>query len=123
MHSALGRNPNSYIPIKMKIASLILGLIGSLLLLAIGTFGFALGGLVGSGGLKALSAILPVVALIGSCMALSKPVAAGVLMAGSTLTFVGVVGFNFATMIPAVLLGVAALMAFAGAGEAKTPVQ
>ena len=47
----------------MRVGALIIGILGGLIALVIGQLGFALGGLIGFPQLKALSVILPILAL------------------------------------------------------------
>ncbi len=113
----------------MKSGAMVLGIIGGLIALIYGFVGFGLGSLAdagqaGSGTMvKFLSLVLPIAALIGAGMVKSKPVVGAVLMALAGLGFVLVLGFNFFSLIPVVLLGLAAILGFLSMQEdTKNPV-
>lgn len=107
----------------MKTGALILGIIGGLVALAYGLLGYGLGsiadaGEAGSGGvLKLFSIGLPVAALLGAGMVKAKPAIGSALMAISAVGFLIVLGFNFFSLIPVVLLGLAAFFGFLGMQE------
>jgi len=104
----------------MKTGALVLGIIGGLVALLYGLLGYGLGSLVGGAegaGLKLLSIALPVAALIGAGIVTAKPVIGAALMAIGAIGFVLILGFNFFTLIPVVLLGLGALLGFLGSRE------
>jgi hypothetical protein len=103
----------------MRVAALIFGILGGIIALAIGQLGFALGSLIGFQELKALSFIVPVVALIGAGVVLPVPLLGAALMALSGIIFILILGFNFFTFIPVVLLFIAAGLGLGGLGEAR----
>jgi hypothetical protein len=102
----------------MKTGALVLGIIGGLIALLYGLLGYGIGSLAdvgeagSGGGLKFLSIGLPVVALIGAGTVKAKPAIGAALMGISAVGFVMVLGFNFFSMIPVVILGLAALFGF-----------
>ena len=107
----------------MKAGALVLGIIGGLVALLYGLIGYGLGSLADAGqtgagmGAKLLSLALPIAALVGAGMVKAKPVIGAALMAVAALGFVLILGFNFFSLIPTVLLGVAALLGFMGSQE------
>lgn len=107
----------------MKVGALILGIIGGLVALLYGLIGYGLGsvadvGQTGAGsGLKILSLGLPIAALVGAGMVMAKPVIGAVLMGIASVVLVLVLGFNFFSLIPVVLLGLGALLGFLGSQE------
>ncbi len=107
----------------MKIAALIFGIIGGLLALLFGVLGFGLGGLanLGEAGagtfLRLLSVGLPILALVGAGIVINKPTIGASLMALAALLFVLILGFNFFTLIPVVLLALGALLGFLGSQQ------
>ncbi len=101
----------------MKVGATIVGIIGGLIALLYGLLGYGLGSMGGSGGLKFLSIVVPIAALVGAGMTISKPMIGAALMGLCAITFVLILGFNFFSLIPVVLLGVGAFLAFLGAQE------
>jgi len=107
----------------MKTGALVLGIIGGLIALLYGLIGYGIGSLAQAGGsnagilLKFLSVGLPILALVGAGMVKAKPIIGAVLMAISAIGFVLVLGFNFFSLIPVVLLGLAAFLGFLGSQE------
>jgi len=105
----------------MKTGALVLGIIGGLVALLYGLLGYGLaslaGGAEGAGLLKLLSIALPIAALIGAGMVKAKPVIGAALMAIGAIGFVLILGFNFFSLIPVVLLGLGALLGFLGSQE------
>lgn len=67
--------------------------------------------------MKFLSIALPVGALIGAGIVKAKPLIGAALMAVAAIGFVMILGFNFFSMIPVVLLGLGALLGFLGMQE------
>lgn len=102
----------------MKVGALVLGILGGLVSLLYGLLGYGLGSLAGSSGLKVLSLGLPVAALAGAGMVMAKPVIGAALMGIAALGLVLILGFNFFSLIPVILLGLGALLGFLGASEA-----
>lgn len=108
----------------MKTGALVLGIIGGLIALIYGLVGYGLGslgsavGAEGSGLVKLVSIALPIAALIGAGMVKTKPVIGATLMAIGAIGFVLILGFNFFSLIPVVLLGLGALLGFLGMQEA-----
>ncbi len=102
----------------MKTGALVLGIIGGLVALIYGLVGYGLGsiadvGQAGAGaGIKFLSIGLPVAALIGAGMVKAKPIIGAALMAIAAIGFVLIIGFNFFSLIPVILLGLSALLGF-----------
>ena len=112
----------------MKIAALILGIIGGLGALSLGAYGYALGNLfvLVSGGhfgpsLLAVSVFLPVMAIVGAAIVLSYPVMAGGLLIGSSIGIGAVLGLNFLSATTVLLLGIAGALAFASVTLAVRP--
>ena len=104
----------------MKVGALILGILGGLVSLSIGFIGYGLGSMTsGGGGLQFFSIALPIVALIGAGIVMSKPVVGAGLMAAAAVGLILVLGFNFFSLIPVILLGLGALLGFMES-QAKT---
>lgn len=108
----------------MKVGALILGIIGGLIALTIGYLGFSLGSLANAGQpsgagtvLQLVSVGIPVIALIGAGVVMSKPALGALLMGLSAFGLVFVLGFNFFSMIPVVLLVIAAILGFSASNE------
>lgn len=103
----------------MKIASFILGLIGGLMALIYGQFGYAFGALANLDGkgagneLQFVSVALPLIALVGAGFVLAKPIVGGSIMAVSVIGILIYFGFGFFNLATVVLLGVAAFLAIA----------
>ncbi len=106
----------------MRVGALIIGILGGLIALVIGQLGFALGGLIGFPQLKALSVILPILALVGAGMVLPQPLIGAALMALAGIVFIVILGFNFFTFIPVILLFLAAGLGIAGQGESRKEI-
>lgn len=103
----------------MKVAALIFGILGGLVSITYGLIGFGVGAMGDSGGMKFLSIAVPLAALLGAGLSMSKPVIAAGLMGGSAVIFVLLLGFNFFTLVPVILLGLGAVFAFLAAQEAN----
>lgn len=107
----------------MKTGALVLGIIGGLVSLIYGLLGYGMGSIFDAGqagagtGAKLLSIGLPVAALVGAGMVKAKPVIGAALMAIAAIGFVLILGFNFFSLIPVVLLGLGALLGFLGLQE------
>lgn len=85
------------------------------------------GGRRGSGagaGLKIVSLGLPIAALVGAGMVMAKPIIGAALMGIAAVGLVLILGFNFFSLIPVVLIGLGALLGFLSSSEAaKQPTQ
>ena len=107
----------------MKVGSLVLGIIGGLIALIFGLFGYGIGSLadVGEAGagatLKILSLGLPIAALIGAGIVITKPIIGAALMGLAAVGLVLILGFNFFSLLPVVLLGLGALLGFLGSQQ------
>ncbi|WP_028492517.1 hypothetical protein [Thioalkalivibrio sp. ALE19] len=107
----------------MKTGALVLGIIGGLIALIYGLVGYGIGslgsaaGAEGSGMVTLVSIALLIAALIGAGMVKAKPVIGAALMAIGAIGFVLILGFNFFSLIPVVLLGLGALLGFLGMQE------
>jgi hypothetical protein len=101
----------------MKVGALILGILGGLIALLYGFAGYAFGGIGGSLGLQIVSIAVPIVALVGAGMVMQKPVIGSVLMALAAIVLVLLLGFNIASLIPFVLLGIAAFLGYMGSRQ------
>jgi hypothetical protein len=115
----------------MRTGALVLGILGGLAALFFGTIGYGVGsffnaaGATNEGGtLQLFSVALPVVALIGAGIVKAKPMVGAALMGGSAIGIVLIMGFNFFSLVPLVLLGIGSLLGFLGSqeGVAKTQV-
>ena len=101
-----------------------MGIIGGLVALLYGLLGYGLGSLADAGqagsgaSMKALSLGLPIVALIGAGMVMAKPIIGAVLMGIAAIALILILGFNFFSLIPVVLLGLGSLLGFLGSQEA-----
>lgn len=100
----------------MKVGALVLGIIGGLFALSLGLLGFGLGSMMGGSGagLQLVSIGVPVLGLIGAGMVMSKPQIGASLMAFAAVVLVVILGFNFISLIPVVLLGIGAVLGFVG---------
>jgi hypothetical protein len=100
-----------------------LGIIGGLLALIFGVFGYALGSIAdvveaGAGTfLKFLSLGLPIAVLVGAGIVINKPINGTVLMGLAAVGLLLILGFNFFTLFPVVLLGLGALLGFLGSQQ------
>lgn len=108
----------------MKVGALVLGILGGLVALLYGLMGYGIGSIADAGKagtgmeLKALSLGVPIIALIGAGMVITKPIIGASLQALAAVGLMLVLGFNFFSLIPVVLLGVGALLGFLGSKEA-----
>jgi hypothetical protein len=96
----------------MKVGALIFGIIGGLIALLYGIVGYGFGGLAHSSGLAIISIVIPIVALVGAGMVMQMPAIGALLMALAAVGFIFVLGFNIITLIPVVLLAIAAILGF-----------
>lgn len=109
----------------MKTGALVLGIIGGLVALIYGLVGHAFGSLAhspqgefGPGEiLQLLSIGLPIAALVGAGLVKAMPLIGAGLMAISAVGFIMIIGFNTFSLVPVLLLGVAALLGFLGMTE------
>jgi len=107
---------------------MVLGIIGGLIALIYGFFGYAFGSLAegadASGIVKLVSLGLPICALVGAGFVKPKPLIGAILMAVPAVGFVMIFGFGVIVLVPVLLLGVASLLGFLGMQEStKAPVQ
>ncbi len=104
----------------MRIGALVIGLLGALASVLYGLLGYGLACFAESGypasatGVKVLSIAVPIMALLGAGMVLSRPLLGGLLMGAASLIFVVLLGFNAFSLIPVVLLGCGALLGLSG---------
>jgi len=110
----------------MKVGALILGILGGLIALSYGVLGFGLGSIASSGNQQGSGALLqfvslavPIAALVGAGIVLSKPAIGAALMGGSAVVLVLLLGFNFFSLLPVVLLGIGGLLGFLAHQEAS----
>ena len=107
----------------MKVGALVLGIIGGIIALIFGLFGYGIGSLadVGEAGagatLKFLSLGLPIAGLIGAGIVITKPIIGAVLMGLAAVGIVLILGFNFFSLFPVVLLGLGALLGSLGSQQ------
>jgi hypothetical protein len=107
----------------MKVGALILGIIGGLVTLFYGLLGYGLGSMAGAAGLKIVSVGLPIAGLVGAGMVMAKPVTGAALMGTAAVGLLLILGFNFFSLIPIVLLGLGALLGFLSSQDAAKPLQ
>ena len=125
----------------MRNAALILGIIGGLVGMVVGFFGYgfvALGEMldgfteaareVGVGGItedpmttKVLALVAPILAIAGAAMARSRPAVAAILLILSTVGMYYGFDFNVFTMFPIAMCGTAAVFALIGALARPVP--
>ena len=117
----------------MKTTGMVLGIIGGVIALLVGAFGYGLSSMGASvsaavgyqegSSIMALyqfaSLGLPIAALVGSGVAGRAPVVGGAIMGLSAVGMVFVFGFGFFSLVPVVLLGVGALLVFLDLGNAS----
>ncbi len=111
----------------MRNAALTLGLIGGLLAMIIGFFGYGYTEFVAQNGemgdwaaqvdhpmvVKIASFLAPILAIAGAAMARSQNLPAGVLMLASALGIFTAFGFNVFTMFPIAMCGLGGILALA----------
>lgn len=109
----------------MKVG-MVLGIMGGVIALLIGSLGYGLTSTVSylatstdnpSGAEEmefySIAAIaLPIVALVGAGLALRNPLISAVLMAASALGMLAIFGIGMISLVPTILLGVASLLIF-----------
>lgn len=101
----------------MAIAALILGILGGLFGLLLALFGYSMASFAGAlgasgvGFFKLLSMAIPVASFVGGGLAITKPLAAGILMLVSATLALLLFGFNFFTFLAVVLSGVGGVLA------------
>lgn len=111
----------------VRIGALVVGLIGGVASVAYGLLGYGLACFAESGypasatGVKILSVVVPIAALLGAGMVLAKPLPGALLMAASAGVFLWLLGFNAFTLIPIVLLGCGALLGLLAALDRGRP--
>lgn len=96
----------------MRIAALILGLIGGLILLLYGLVGYGLATLGSLGDYQILSVVIPLACLAGAGIAMVNAPLGGAMLAASAAGTVWILGFNIVTVFPVALAGLGAAMAF-----------
>ena len=96
----------------MHIGAASLGILGGLVALSYGVLGYGLGSIGGSPGLQIVSIIIPLMGLAGGGIVASKAFIGAGLMAAAAIGVLLVLGFNFFTLIPVILLGIAAALGF-----------
>lgn len=102
----------------MRVGALICGVLGGLIGLFVGFFGSALSGLAGELGwangafYQIVSLALPIAAIVGGGISLSSNYIGGVLMAISAIGTLVLFGFHTLSILPIVLIGIGALLAF-----------
>ena len=96
----------------MRIAALILGLIGGMILLFYGLIGYGIATLGSLGDYQFLAVAIPLACLAGAGIAMVHAPLGGAMLAGSAVATVWVLGFNIITVFPVALAGVGALLAF-----------
>lgn len=105
----------------MRTGALVIGLLGGLVSVLYGLLGYGLAGFAESGypasamGVKILSVVVPILALLGAGMVLSRPLLGGLLMGTASAVFFVLLGFNVFSLVPVVLLGCGALLGFLAA--------
>jgi len=108
---------------EMRVGAMVVGIIGGLVALLYGVFGYAVGGVFDVGEAEAgapartLSIALPVVALVGAGVVMAKPLLGAILMAAAAAAIALNFDIGMFTLIPLVLLGVGALLGFLGMSE------
>ncbi|HCZ00405.1 MAG: hypothetical protein A3D16_01340 [Rhodobacterales bacterium RIFCSPHIGHO2_02_FULL_62_130] len=109
----------------MRNAALTLGLIGGLLAMFVGFFGFGYTEFIENNGeigdfasqvdhpmvIKLASFLAPILAIAGAAMARSQNVPAGVLMLASSVAILVAFGFNVFTMFPIAMCGLGGILA------------
>lgn len=109
----------------MRVGALVVGLIGGLASVAYGLLGYGLASLAESGypasatGVKLLSVVVPITALVGAGMVLERPILGGLLMGTTATVFLWLLGCNALSFLPIVLLGSGALLGLLGAREPR----
>jgi hypothetical protein len=115
----------------MKIAGGILGLLGALFGLIVGSVGYGLssagnsinqasgGGAIFSG-FQYAALLIPLIGLVGAGISFGKPKPGAVMMAVAAVLMVLVFGFHFVSLIPVSLLGAGALLAFLDSNNAAS---
>ncbi|MBO6855072.1 MAG: hypothetical protein JJ872_15100 [Marivivens sp.] len=118
----------------MRNAALVLGIIGGVVGMMVGFFSYGYATLVerfsevgevigffeNPAFVKAASFIGPLLAIAGGAMARARALWGGVLMIVSALGMYAAFGFNFATMFPIGMVGLAGILAI-GAGKPDEP--
>jgi len=107
----------------MRIAALVVGILGGIVGLILGFTSYSLLAVAGNGSsavvvYQVVAIGAPVLTLIGGGLALSRPIPAAILMIIGAVGMAYVFGFSSWTAIPIVLAVVGAILAFLGAGHA-----
>lgn len=111
----------------MRNAALVLGLIGGVLAMIVGFFGYGYTEFIDQNGeigtlarqvdhpmvIRAASFLAPILAIAGGAMARSQNVPAGVLMLASALAIFVAFGFGVFTMFPIAMCGLGGVLALA----------
>jgi hypothetical protein len=117
----------SRVEIRVRNAALVLGLIGGVLAMIVGFFGYGYTDFIERNGeigdlarqvdhpmvIRAASFLAPILAIAGGAMARSQNVPAGVLMLASALAIWVAFGFGVFTMFPIALCGLGGILALA----------
>lgn len=107
----------------MRVGAMVIGVIGALVALLYGIFGYAVGGMFDLGSAQAgtqartLSVVLPVVALVGAGVVMAKPLVGAILMAVAAVAIAINFTIGAVTLLPLILLAVGALLGFLAIGE------
>lgn len=108
---------------RVRIVALVAGLIGGLASVAYGLLGYGLASFAESGypasaaGVKVLSVVVPITALLGAGLVLTRPLLGGLLMGAAAGVFLLLLGFNAFSLIPVVLLSCGSLLGLLSALE------
>src|SRR4051794_29865658 len=107
----------------MRVAALILGILGGLFGLGAALYGFGIGLFVSAGGAEGPGAVVqvislasPICAFVGAGVVLRRPATGAVLMILSAFGLWLIFGFGFLTGTSIMLNGLGAIFAFAGDG-------
>ncbi len=107
----------------MKTGAMVLGIIGGIIALLIGLFGFTLGqigsavGAEGAGITKVLSLVIPIVGLVGGAIVKGKALIGGSLMLVSAIAIVALLGINFFSLLPGIPLLIGGILGVTNSKE------
>lgn len=114
----------------MKTSALVLGIIGGLLALGIGVFGYLFGSIISAAGdeqggiiLKFIAIGAPALALLGAGIVKSKGIFGGGIMICAATIFVILVGISMITVIPTLLVGLGGVLGIFGEMEERKSAQ
>jgi hypothetical protein len=121
------RKRKSSVEIRLRNAALTLGLIGGVLAMIVGFFGYGYTDFIAKNGeigdlarqvdhpmvIRAASFLAPILAIAGGAMARSQNVPAGLLMLASALAIWVAFGFGVFTMFPIAMCGLGGILALA----------